>query len=270
MVSSIPNSHSRFYLPLIFFWGLLVIGRLDPAFSRSGIDFEPYLQPNDFMIIDSGGEIALDDLVLYANNGTDYVARAIGLPGDRIEYDLNGSSIRRNSQMVVTAPPGFQIGFSSSSVVRLGAEEYAVYVRDAPRAPVSVLVNGRDVRGTVDRIYRYSDLDWRDWLRIGVSTLLTVTLVCLPLIHFAHQRPNSSIRISLLVVHSVLVLIILVFVLAPLLPGNPLRISIDQPIWWWIPIAVAASISIEVLVLGGLLLAFWWFRTVARRGLSSL
>ena len=201
------------------------------------------------MMVESGREVALDDLVLYTLSefSSDYVAMVVGLPGDRIDYDASGTSIFRNGQLAVTVPSGYRLNYENAFRGTLFADEYAVYVHDAPRPPVSVVINSTEIRGVIERVFRYSDLSPLDWTLIVLASFLTAVLVCLPYIDYAQRRPNSRFRMILLIFHSILALLLVAFVALLAAPGDPLGIGVDQPVWWWIPLAVFASWDAKVL-----------------------
>lgn len=243
--------------------------------SQSRIEFEPFLQPFDLMIVDSTNEVALDDLVLYSFSqfDSDYVALVIGLPGDMLEYDASGSSISRNGQLAIDVPSGYQLDYEGPLRRALGEDEYAVYVHDAPSPPVSVVIDKANIRGVVGRLYRHSDLSPTDWFFIALSSTLTITLVCLPFIDYFTHRPNGWFRLILLVLHSILTVLLLAFAIVLALPGDPIGIGIEPPVWWWIPLAVTASWDAKILIVAVTFLglqSFWFrFRRTKVSGISG-
>lgn len=240
--------HAKFYVPIILLWGSVMLSGLNPVLVQSDIRFDPYIQRNDLLRIDPGGDIALDGLVIYRLRGIDYVARVIGLPGDEITLGLDGHSIVRNGERVVVAPRGYEISTNESGIVTVEADQAAVYVHAVRRNPISVVISQDAIRGPVEKIYRYADLGRADWLTIGLYSLIVLGLVLLPYGAFLRQRSQTMIRIVVLVTHSFLTLAVAAALLVASLPGDPLRVGAVEPIWWWFPLAVVSGFRLPLLV----------------------
>ena len=256
---------SLFFIPLVLLWGAVAMSTLDPALIQSDIRFDPDIERNDLLQIDLGGEVALDDLVIYRLNWVDFVARVIGLPGDQIMLGIDGRSILRNGERVVVAPRGLEILTNADETLTLAADEAAVYVHDMRRNPISNVISRDAIRGPVEAIYRYRELDRADWMRIGASSLVVLALVVLPYVAFVRQRPQTFLRLVILVTHTFLSMVVAGALLMVSLPGDPLRLGVGEPMWWWFPLSVIAGFRIELLLFVALLLAVEWLSVVWQR-----
>lgn len=250
--------HATFYIPIILLWGSMFLSTLNPVLIQSDIRFDPYIQRNDLMRIDPGGEIALDDIVIYRVNWTDYVARAIGLPGDEITLDLDGNSIIRNGERVVLAPSGFEISTNEVGTWTVGKDQFAIYVQNARRNPVSLVISQDAIRGPVASVYRYADIDRAQWLTIGFYSLIVLALILLPYAAFTRQPSQTLFRIVVLVTHTFLTMVVAAALLVTSLPGDPMRVAATEPIWWWFPLAVVSGFRFELVLVVGLFLTLQW------------
>lgn len=250
--------HAKFYVPIILLWGSMFLSGLNPVLVQSDIRFDPYVQRNDLLRIDPGGDVALDGLIIYRPDGIDYVARVIGLPGDEITLGLDGNSIIRNGERVVVAPRGSEISTNESGIVTVEGGQIAVYVHEVRRNPVSVVISRDASRGPVEKIYRYRDLGRSEWLTIGFYSAIVLTLVLLPYAAFLRQRSQTLFRIVVLVTHSFLTLAVAAALLVASLPGDPLRVGAADPIWWWFPLAVVSGFRLQLLLAVGAFLAIQW------------
>jgi hypothetical protein len=250
--------HLKFYIPILLLWGSAILSSLDPVLIQTDIRFDPYVQRGDLMRLDPGGDVALDDLVIYRLNWSDYVAQVIGLPGDEILLGLDGRSIIRNGERIVLAPAGFEISTNASGILSVEDGQAAVYVHNTRRNPVSVVISQDAIRGPVERIYRYEELGRADWLTIGFYSLIVFTLIVLPYAAFLRQRSPPLFRIVVLVTHTFLTMAVAGALLAASLPGDPMRIGAEEPIWWWFPLAVVHGFDLELVLVVGVFLALQW------------
>ena len=250
--------HPKFYIPIILLWGSVSLSTLNPVLVQSDIRFDPYIQRDDLLRIDPGGDVALDDIVLCRLNWVDYVAQVIGLPGHEITLGLDERSIIRNGERVVLAPPGFEVSTNEPGILTVEDGQVAVYVHNVRRNPVSVVISQDAIRGPVEKIYRYADLGRSEWLTIGFFSLIVLALIVLPYAAFMRQPSQTLFRIVVLVTHTFLTLAVAAALLAASLPGDPLRVGAAEPIWWWFPLAVVSGFDFELLLVVGLFLAVQW------------
>lgn len=250
--------HAKFYIPIILLWGAVFLSAMDPVLIQSDIRFAPTVQRNDLLRIDPGGDVALDDLVVYRLDWIDYMARVVGLPGDEIALGLDGNSIMRNGERVELAPSGFEIATDESGLVTVADGELAVYVQNARRNPIMVVIAEAAIRGPVEGVYRYRDLDRTHWLTIGFYSLIVLGLVVLPYAAFSRQRSQSLVRIVALVTHTFLTMAVATVLLVASLPGDPMRLGMGDPVWWWFPLAVVSGFRFELVLAVGLFLAVQW------------
>ena len=251
--------HAKFYIPIILLWGSVVLSALNPVLVQSDIRFDPYVQRNDLLRIEPGGEVALDDLIIYRLDWIDYVARVIGLPSDEIVLGLDGNSIVRNGERIEVAPQGFEIATSESGVVMVEDGQLAVYVHNMRRNPVMVVISQDAIRGPVEGIYRYAGLGRAEWLTIGFYSVIVLGLILLPYAAFMRQPSQTLSRIVVLVTHTFLTLAVAAGLLVASLPGDPMRVGAADPIWWWFPLAVVSGFRLELLLAVGLFVAAQWF-----------
>jgi hypothetical protein len=249
---------SKFYIPIILLWGSVMLSSLNPVLVQSDVRFDPYIERNDMLRIDPGGDIALDDLVIYRLNLIDYVAQIIGLPGDEVILGLDGSSIIRNGERIVLAPARNQIQTSESGIPALEDGQAAVYVHNVRRNPVIVVISQDAIRGPVDKIYRYSAFGRAEWLKIYFYSAIVLALVVLPYATYTLQRSRAFIRLVVLVSHSFLTMVVAAALTAASWPGDPFRIGINEPVWWWFPLTVVEGFRAELLLAIGLVLAAQW------------
>jgi hypothetical protein len=250
--------HVKLYIPIILLWGSAILSSLDPVLVQSDIRFDPLIERGDLLRIDPGGDIALDDIVIYRLSWTDYVAQVIGLPGQEIMLGLDGRSIIRDGERIALAPPGFRISTNASGILSVEEGQAAVYVHNVRRNPVSVVIGQDAIRGPVEKIYRYAELGRAEWLTIGFYSLIVLTLIVLPYAAFVRQQSPSLFRIVVLVVHTFLTLAVAGALLAASLPGDPMQIGATEPIWWWFPLAVVNGFDIELVLVVGLFLGGQW------------
>jgi hypothetical protein len=249
MGGAMRSYHAKFYIPILLLWGSVILSALDPVLVQSDIRFDPYIQRNDLLRVDPGGDLVLDELVIYRLDWVDYVARVIGMPGDEITLGLDGNSIVRNGERIVVAPRGLEIATDESGIVTVGDDQLAVYVHNLRRNPVMVLISRDAVRGPVEGIYRYADLGRSQWLTIGFYSLIVLALIVLPYAAFARQRSQPLFRTVLLVTHTFLTLAVGGVLLVASLPGDPMRVGVAGPIWWWFPLAVVSGFDRKLLIL---------------------
>lgn len=252
--------HAKFYIPIILLWGSVILSTLNPVLVQSDIRFDPYIERNDLLRIDSGGDVALDELVVYRLDRVDYVARVIGLPGAEITLGLDGYSIMRDGERVVLAPAGYEISTREPGAITVDDGQLAVYVHNARRNPVAVVISQDAVRGPVDKIYRYVDLGRSEWLTIGFYSLIVLALVVFPYAAFTQQSSQSLFRLVVLVTHTFLTLAVAGALLAVSLPDDPLGVGAAGPVWWWFPLSVVSGLNRELLLAVGLFLAVQWLR----------
>jgi len=250
--------HLKFYIPIILLWGSVLLSALNPVLVQSDIRFDPNVQRNDLMRIDPGGDVEIDDIVIYRLSWIDYVARVIGLPGDEIILGLDGNSIIRNGERVVLAPRGFNISMNASGTLTVENDQVAVYVQGGRRNPVNLAISRDTIRGPVEKIYRYEDLGRSEWLTIGFYSLIVLALILLPFAAFTRQPTQTFFRIVVLVTHTFLTTAIAATLLAASLPGDPLGVGAAEPVWWWFPLAVVTGFDLELLLVVGLFLAAQW------------
>lgn len=250
--------HLKFYLPIIVLWGAVFLSTLNPVLILSDIRFDPEIERNDLMRIDPGGDIELDDIVIYRLNWIDYVARVIALPGDQITMGLDGRSIIRNGERVVVSPRGFEIATNETGMLEIEEGRAAVYVHNDRRNPFSAVVGQESIRGPVVKIYRYSEFGRSEWLTIGFYSAIVLALIVLPYVAFVRQQSPSLFRIVVMVTHTFLILAVSSALLVASLPGDPLRVGAEDPTWWWFPLAVVAGFGRELLLVVGLFLASQW------------
>jgi hypothetical protein len=250
--------HAKFYIPIILLWGSAFLSSMDPALLQSDIRFDPYIERGDLLQIDAGGDIELDDIVIYRIDWTDYVAQVIGLPGQEIMLGLDGRSIIRDGERIALAPAGFRITTNASGILAVEEGQAAVYVQSARRNPVSVVISQDSIRGPVGKVYRYSALGRPEWATIGFYSLIVLTLIVLPYAAFMRQRSPPLFRIVVLVVHTFLTLAVAGALLAASLPGDPMNLGASSPIWWWFPLAVVNGFDIELVLVVGLFLGVQW------------
>lgn len=262
------NFRLIFYLPIIVLWGAVFLTTLNPALILSDIRFDPDIQRNDLMRISPGGDVELDDIVIYRLNWIDYVARVIALPGDRITMGLDGRSIIRNGERVVVSPRGFEIATNETGLLEIEEGRAAVYVHNDRRNSFSAVVGQESIRGPVVKVYRYAAFGRSEWLTIGFYSGIVLTLIFLPYLAFTRQRSPNLFRIVVMVTHTFLILAVASALLMASLPGDPMRVGAEDPIWWWFPLAVVAGLDLELLLVVALFLAVqWlWFSKPWRRG----
>lgn len=77
----------------------------------SGDSMYPYLNNGDWIVYSRvGREFQMDEVVVFARNGENYVKRIAGLPGDRVEISASGSRVvvngvqMRESYVTLTGP----------------------------------------------------------------------------------------------------------------------------------------------------------------------
>lgn len=260
MTQAMRTYHAKFYIPIILLWGSAFLSSVDPVLVQSDIRFDPYIERGDLLQIDPGGDIELDDLVIYRLNWTDYVAQIIGLPGQEIMLGLDGRSIIRDGERIALAPGGFRISTNASGILEAEEGQAVVFVQNGRSNPVSVVLGEETIRGPVRKVYRYSALERTEWLTIGFYSLIVLTLIILPYAAFMRQRSPPLFRIVVLVVHTFLTMAVAAALLAASLPGDPMNLGAADPIWWWFPLAVVNGFNVElVLVVVAFLAAQWLF-----------
>ncbi|MGD8341647.1 MAG: hypothetical protein PVH89_12750 [Gammaproteobacteria bacterium] len=267
----IRTYHAKFYIPIILLWGSVVFATLKPVLIQSDIRFDSYIERNDLLRIDPGGEAGLDDLVIYRPASIDYIAQVVGQPGDEILLGLDGNSIMRNRERVVVAPRGAEIATVESGILMVGEDQVAILVQNGRRNPIVAAIERDAIRGPVDKIYRSAGLDGGDRRMIGFASLIVLTLVFLPYAAFVRDPSPTLFRMVILVTHSFLTLAVVGALFASALPGDPLRLDAAEPVWWWFPLAVVSGFRLTlVFVIGGFLGLQWLglnkpWRLVARR-----
>jgi hypothetical protein len=250
--------HVKFYLPILLLWGSAFLSSVDPVLIQSDIRFEPYIERGDLLQIDPGGDIELDDLVIYRLNWTDYVAQVIGLPGQEIMLGLDGRSIIRDGERIALAQGGFRISTNASGILEPEEGQVAVFVQNGRSNPVSVVLSDDAIRGPVGKVYRYSALERGEWLTIGFYSLIVLTLIVLPYAAFMRQRSPPLYRIVVLVVHTFLTMAVGGALLAASLPGDPMNFGAADPIWWWFPLAVVNGFDLQLVLIVAVFLALQW------------
>lgn len=254
----IRTYHAKFYIPIILLWGSVFVATLNPVLIQSDIRFDPYMQRNDLLQIDPGGEVTLDDVVIYRLNRVDYIAQVVGQSGDEILLGLDGNSIMRNGERVVLAPRGAEIATLESGILTVEEGQVAIFVQNSRRNPIIAVIDRGAVRGPIEKVFRSSGLDRSDQRVIGFFSLIVLVLVFLPYAAFLQQRPQTLFRMVILVTHSFLTLAVAAALFASALPGDPLRVGAAEPIWWWFPLAIVSGFRLELALFIGLFLAVQW------------
>ena len=260
MIQAMLSYQTKFYVPILLLWGAVILATLDPVLVLSDIRLDPYIERNDLLRIDAGGDVAIDDVVIYRLNGIDFVAKVIGERGDEILLGLDGRSIIRNGERVVVAPPGFGLSTTNESgALEVADDEVAVYVQNARRNPVIAVISRDVVRGPVEKAYRHADLGRSEWLMIGLYSLIVLGLVALPFAAFARQASQTLFRLVVLVTHTFLTLAVGGALLAANLPGDPMRVGVGEPTWWWFPLTVVSGFRPELLLSVAAFVALQWW-----------
>lgn len=250
--------HLTFYIPIIVLWGSVMLSALDPVLVQSDARFGPDVAPSDLLRIDPGGDVALDDLIVFRPLRADRVARVIGLPGDEITLGVDGNSIIRNGKRVPLAPNGFEISMNESGFVKVEDGQAAIYVSRVRRNSAAVVIDQGEIRGPVEKVYRYADLGPSEWRAIGFDTAVVLALVLLPYAAFLRQRSQTLVRIVTLVTHTFLTLAVAGALLVASLPGDPMQVGAAGPIWWAFPLAVVSGFRLELVLVVCVFLALQW------------
>lgn len=254
----IRTYHAKFYLPVILLWGAVFFATVNPALIQSDIRFDPYLQRNDLLRIDLGGDVARDDIVIYRLNWADYIAQVVAEPGDEILLGLDGNSIMRNGERVVLAPRGAEITTLDSSSLSVDAGQVAIFVQNSRRNPIITVIDREAIRGPIEKVFPGSGLDSADQRAIGFFSLIVLVLVFLPYAAFLRQPGQTLFRMVVLVTHSFLTLAVAAALFASVLPGDPLGVGAAEPIWWWFPLAVVSGFRWQLVLVVGVFLALQW------------
>jgi hypothetical protein len=250
--------HPRFYIPIILLWGSAILSSLNPVLIQSDVRFGSSIERGDLLRIDSGGDVALDDIIIYRLNWTDYLAQVIGLPGQEIMLGLDGRSIMRDGERIVLPSSGFRISSDAAGVLSVEAGQAAVFVQNVRRDPVTLIISQDAIRGPVEEIYRGADLGRTEWLMIGIDSLIVLALIVLPYVAFMREASPSLVRIVILVTHTFLTLAIAGALIATSLPGDPMRLGATNAIWWWFPLAVVTGLDLKLVLVVGIFLGFQW------------
>ena len=251
---------ASFYIPIILVWGSVFLSTLNPVLIQSDIWFEPDIQRNDLLRIDPGGDIEIDGLVIYRLEWVDYVARVIGLPGDEILLGIDGNSIVRNGERVAVGARGLEFLTDERGSLTVAEGQAAVYLHNGRGNPVAVVIGRAAIRGPVEKIYRYSNLERSDWLSIVLYSAILIALVLMPFASVVRGQRLDFLRLIVLVSHTFMTLVVLATLLAIGLPGDPLNLGVMEPIWWWFPLAVVTGFGPELILAVGFFLTLQWLR----------
>jgi hypothetical protein len=173
-----------------------------------------------------------DDIVFYRTDGTTYVARLIGVPGDRLTFDP--LSVSLDGKLLVRAPPGKLLDTTLDGVHALREDEYAVYVHKPPKGPYAGVISRDVFLGPLDRYLRSSEFDRADWLWIAVSLGWLMTLLALPFKAYFSGRPLGILRTVLFVPH-VLITALFLGYLATVAVGMDVLGPEFTALWWLVP-----------------------------------
>jgi hypothetical protein len=136
--------------------------------------------------------------------------------------------------------------------------QLAVYVHNARSNPVSVVLSEDSIRGPVQKVYRYEILERGEWITIGFYSLIVLTLVALPFAAFVRQREPTLFRIVVLVVHTFLTMAVGGALLAASLPGDPMNLGAEDPVWWWFPLSVVNGFDLQLVLVVAVFLGAQW------------